>query len=68
MSTSDDTGAVKAGRDFSLGEEQIFCRHALESGTYDSMSDKAWVALCEGVATDAREAKKLEASTAQQPI
>ena len=36
-------------------EEQALCNAALESHSYDNMSDSEWVALCEGLAVKARE-------------
>lgn len=54
MSTPHQTRSTKGGRDTAVGEEQAFCLQALESGAYDSISDGAWVALCEQVATKAR--------------
>jgi hypothetical protein len=48
------THRPKNGKSDSLLKEQALCRKALESETYDSMSDKAWVALCEEVGTKAR--------------
>lgn len=55
MSTPHQTHSAKGGRDTAVGEEQAFCLQALESGAYDSISDGAWVALCEQVATKARQ-------------
>lgn len=48
--------STKRGRDDSVRAEQDFCYEALESEAYDSMSDSEWVALCEQVATEARQA------------
>ncbi len=56
MSTPQKTSPAKGGRDSSLREEQALCNRAIESGTYDAMSDQAWIALCEHVATEARQA------------
>ncbi len=64
MRTSHCTHSTKGGRDTSLREEQDFCRRALESDAYDSMSDKEWVALCEQVATEARQAIERDAAAA----
>lgn len=55
MSNPDNIDSAKGRRDNSLQEELAFCRRALESGTYDSWSDKAWVALCENVCAEAHQ-------------
>ena len=54
MTTSHSTQQLKDGRGNALREEQALCRHAIESEAYDSMSDRAWVVLCEQVALEAR--------------
>ena len=56
MSSLSKTKAPRNGRDHSLREEQTFCRQALESGAYNTMTDKEWVEVCERVATEARKA------------
>ncbi|HPX39198.1 MAG TPA: hypothetical protein PLF51_02110 [Candidatus Hydrogenedentes bacterium] len=55
MSTPEKISPAKGGRDSSLREEQALCNRAIESGSYDAMSDQAWIALCEHVATEARQ-------------
>ena len=56
MGTLHHPKSARHGRESSLREEQTFCRRAIESGVYDSMSDQEWVAVCEKVATEARQA------------
>ncbi len=60
MTTSHEYKTTGRGRDISLRDEQNFCLEAMESGEYDTMSDKEWVAICERVAAGARR-------TAEQP-
>jgi hypothetical protein len=38
-----------------LSEEQRLCNDALASHKFDTISDEAWVALCEQVALEARQ-------------
>ena len=64
MSIPHDIRSAKGGRDKSVREEQAFCRRALESQAYDSMSDREWVFLCEQVATEARQAVERDAAAA----
>jgi hypothetical protein len=58
-----DTRSGKTDRDTSIREEQDLCKRAMDSDTYDSMSDNAWVALCEQVATNARQVPGQEPGT-----
>lgn len=44
-------------RDVGVRQEQALCRRALESGSFDAMSDQAWVTLCENVGAKARQAE-----------
>ena len=64
MNTRHDSHSTKRGRDNLLQAEQILCDKALESSAYDSMSDRDWVALCEQVATEARQAMKRDDTAA----
>jgi hypothetical protein len=49
--------------------EQQLCSDALQSTSYDHMSDKEWIDLCEQVADQAREVKpKPEASPQQSGV
>lgn len=45
-----------AMRRIGLNEEQVLCNEALESSKFDAISDKQWVAMCEQVASKARNA------------
>ena len=63
MKNLHDTPALKGGRVKSVQKEQSLCRRAMESGKYDLLSDDAWVALCEKVATNERESKGQSADT-----
>lgn len=54
MSTPREAHPIRDNREHSIHEEQALCLRAVESGKYDSMSDKSWIALCEQVAKDAR--------------
>ena len=38
--------------------EQELCASALESGSYDDMTDSDWVSLCEQVAKEAEQGDK----------
>ncbi len=42
---------------YSRDAEQQLCSDALQSTSYDHMTDKEWIALCEQVAVEAREVK-----------
>mgnify|MGYP006969385184 CR=1 FL=1 len=39
-------------RNSSIQREQELCLDAIESGDYDSMSDKEWIELCERAARE----------------
>ena len=36
--------------------EQALCRAALDAGKYDNLSDAEWIALCEQIARETKEA------------
>ncbi len=40
-----------------IQREQELCLDALESGDYDTMTDKQWIELCEQASRDAQEAQ-----------
>lgn len=66
ISTMSKSNASPAGRPLSAAvlREQELCAAALQSGSYDDMSDADWIALCEQVARDtgiAKEEAKAEA-------
>ncbi|MCX5759080.1 MAG: hypothetical protein NTU83_11345 [Candidatus Hydrogenedentes bacterium] len=47
--------------------EQSFCNAAVESGEFDTLTDEAWVRLCETVSKDGRaDAARLEEQVAAQ--
>ncbi len=54
MNSPHEAHPIRDSREHSIHEEQALCLRAVESGKYDSMSDKSWIALCEQVAKDAR--------------
>ncbi len=57
LNSKPDAERVRA-RKHSLDAEQLLCTKALNSTSYDSMTDKEWVALCEDVAGQARKEKR----------
>jgi len=54
MGNSKHQSSIVGSRRNGIHEEQRLCNEALESGAYDSVSDKDWVELCEQVATKGR--------------
>lgn len=44
----------ESDRQYARAREQDFCRRALETDAYDTMSDRAWIAACEQAAASAR--------------
>ena len=58
MNASNDIHAIGCEREKLLREEQRFCRQAIESRVYDSMSDREWIAECEHAVAKVRRPRK----------
>lgn len=65
MINSSEHPAISRHRHSPRNAEQQLCSDALDSSSYDHMSDKEWITLCEQVAEKEREVSPIEEETPQ---
>lgn len=65
MINSNEHPTISTHRNPSRNAEQQLCSDALDSSTYDHMSDKEWITLCEQVAEKEREVSSTLEETPQ---